>query len=72
MSARLAPDNVSLLHQSLQHVLADAPWNDRNILNEVGSYVLLAMLKQSPLRAWIAADTGFFKKGKHCVGVALP
>jgi len=28
MAARLAPDNVRRTHQSLHHVVADAPWSD--------------------------------------------
>jgi SRSO17 transposase len=70
MAARLAPDNVRRIHQSLHHVVADAPWNDRDILNEVWRRVLPVMRKQSPLLAWVVDDTGFPKKGKHSVGVA--
>ena len=29
MAARLAPDNVRQMHQSLHHVVADSPWEDR-------------------------------------------
>jgi hypothetical protein len=28
MAARLAPDSVRRMHQSLHHVVADAPWSD--------------------------------------------
>ena len=28
MAARLAPDNVRRTHQSLHHLVADAPWSD--------------------------------------------
>lgn len=70
MAARLAPNNVRRMHQSLHHVVADAPWSDRDILNEVWRRVLPAMRKQSPLAAWVVDDTGFPKKGKHSVGVA--
>ncbi|MBZ2186155.1 MAG: transposase [Bryobacter sp.] len=47
MAARLAPGNVRRMHQSLHHVVADAPWNDRDILNEVWRRVLPAMRNQS-------------------------
>jgi SRSO17 transposase len=70
MAARLAPDNVRRMHQSLHHLVADAPWNDGNLLSEVRSKVLPAMQKHGPVVAWIVDDTGFPKKGKHSVGVA--
>ena len=40
MAARLAPDNVRRMHQSLHHLVADAPWNDEEMLAEVRRYVL--------------------------------
>lgn len=69
MAARLAPDNVRRMHQSLHHVVADAPWSDEDVLAEVRSYVLTAMRQQGPVQAWIVDDTGFVKKGTHSVGV---
>src|SRR6476646_3699582 len=70
MAARLAPDNVRRMHQSLHHLVADAPWNDEEMLAEVRRQVLPAMQKDSPVVAWIVDDTGFPKQGKHSVGVA--
>src|SRR2546428_9993805 len=35
MAARLAPDNVRRTHQSLHHLVADAPWNDEEMLAQV-------------------------------------
>src|SRR5579871_406956 len=69
MAARLAPDNVRRMHQSLHHVVADAPWRDEEVLREVRSAVLPAMEKQGPVASWIVDDTGFPKKGSHSVGV---
>jgi SRSO17 transposase len=69
MAARLAPDNVRQMHQSMHHVVADAPWSDEELLNEVRRSVLAAMLEQAPVEAWVIDDTGFPKKGKHSVGV---
>jgi SRSO17 transposase len=37
MAARLAPDNVRRMHQSLHHLVADAPWSDEAILEQVRS-----------------------------------
>src|SRR6204780_3579929 len=70
MAARLAPDNVRRTHQSLHHVVADAPWNDEAVLGSVRERVLGAMKQNGPVAAWIVDDTGFTKKGTHSVGVA--
>ena len=70
MAARLAPDNVRRMHQSLHHVVADAPWGDAQMLAQMKSQVLPAMQKHGPVVAWIIDDTGFPKKGNHSVGVA--
>jgi SRSO17 transposase len=70
MAARLAPNDCRRLHQSLHHLVADAPWNDEEMLAEVRRYVLPTMQKQGPVVAWIVDDTGFPKQGKHSVGVA--
>jgi len=69
MAARLAPDHVRRMHQSLHHLVADAPWSDEVVLDRALDFVLPAMLRQGPLVAWIVDDTGFPKKGRHSVGV---
>src|SRR6266849_6218451 len=51
MAARLAPDNVRRMHQSLHHAGADAPWSDDTILEQVRGYVLPAMTKTGPIVA---------------------
>jgi len=43
MAARLAPDKVRRMHQSLHHLVADAPWSDEAILEQVRSYGVAAM-----------------------------
>jgi SRSO17 transposase len=70
MAARLAPDNVRRMHQSLHHLVADAAWSDKEVLGQVRNYVLPAMEKKGPVVCWIVDDTGFPKKGSHSVGVA--
>jgi SRSO17 transposase len=70
MAARLAPDNVRRMHQSLHHVVADAAWSDDAVLGRVRDYALAAMTKASPVAAWIVDDTGLPKKGIHSAGVA--
>jgi SRSO17 transposase len=69
LAARLAPDNIRRMHQSLHHLVADAPWRDEAILSQVRQTVLPAMRKKGPIVAWVIDDTGFPKKGKYSVGV---
>jgi SRSO17 transposase len=57
------------MHQSLHHLVADAPWRDEAILSQVRQTVLPAMRKKGPIVAWVIDDTGFPKKGKYSVGV---
>jgi SRSO17 transposase len=70
MAARLAPDNVRRMHQSLHHLVADAAWSDKEVLGQVRNYVLPTMEKKGVVVCWIVDDTGFPKKGSHSVGVA--
>jgi SRSO17 transposase len=70
MAARLAPEDCRRMHQSLHHLVADAPWNDEEMLAEVRRYVLPTMQRHGEVVAWIVDDTGFPKQGKHSVGVA--
>jgi SRSO17 transposase len=63
MAARLVPDNVRRMHQSLHHLVADAPWSDEEVLDWVLDFVLLAMLQRGPVVAWIVDDTGISPKG---------
>lgn len=70
MAARLAPDNVRRMHQSLHHLVADAPWSDEEMLAQVRRQVLPTIEKHGAVVAWIVDDTGFPKQGKHSVGVA--
>lgn len=70
MAAKLAPRDTRRMHQSLHHIVADAPWDDQEMLVQVRSQVLPAMTKNGGVVAWIVDDTGFPKKGRHSVGVA--
>ena len=49
MAGRLAPDNVGRMHQSLHHLVADATWNDDELLSDVRGAVLPAMRKPGPV-----------------------
>jgi SRSO17 transposase len=69
MAARLAPESVQPMRQSLHHLVAKAPWSDEALLEQARNQVLPAMQKHGPVVAWIVDDTGFPKKGRHSVGV---
>ena len=43
MAARLDSDNVQPMRQSLNHLVAKAPWSDETLLDEVRHHVLPAM-----------------------------
>ena len=47
MAARLAPENVGRMHQSLHHVVADAPWSDDEVRRAVRNYALSAMQRNA-------------------------
>ena len=71
MAARLAPDHVQSMHESLHHFVAESPWSDADMLRQVRGYVLPAMQKTGPVTAWIVDETSFVKKGTHSVGVEM-
>ncbi|MGA7520938.1 MAG: IS701 family transposase [Acidobacteriaceae bacterium] len=70
MAARLAPENVRRMHQSLHHLVSTAAWEDEVLLRRVRDSVLPPMTRKDPVVAWIVDDTGLPKKGSHSVGVA--
>src|SRR5271165_675974 len=70
MAAIVAPTRVSAKHQSLLHLVGEAPWSDEAVLGKVFELVLPSLERQGPVEAWIIDDTGIAKKGTHSVGVA--
>jgi SRSO17 transposase len=70
MAARVEPFRIGAAHQSLHHFVAKAAWDDAALLAAVRDYILPAIEKRGPIRAWIVDDTGLPKKGKLSVGVA--
>ena len=70
MAARVQPHAVRSTHQSMHHLVADAPWSDEALMATVAAQVVPKLVsKQAPVW-WIVDDTGFPKKGTHSVGVA--
>jgi len=70
LAAVTAPERTAAQHQSLLHVVAQAPWCDQAVLTRVRERVLPSITRDEPIQAWIIDDTGFPKKGHHSVGVA--
>jgi SRSO17 transposase len=70
MAARVQPQNVRSAHQSMHHLVAEAPWSDAAMLAAVAGAVLPKLVRGEVPVHWIVDDTGFAKKGKHSVGVA--
>ena len=69
MAARLAPDHVQSMHESLHHFVAQSPWSDADMVQQYG-ITSCTMQKIGPVTAWIVDETGFVKRGTHSVGVA--
>jgi SRSO17 transposase len=70
MAARVQPTQVRSTHQSMHHLVADAPWRDAAMLSAVAERVLPKLIERDDAVYWLVDDTGFPKKGKHSVGVA--
>jgi SRSO17 transposase len=70
MAARIDPRHVQARHQSMHHLVANAPWEDVAVLRIARDVVLREMDRHGPVAAWIVDDTAFPKKGQHSVGVA--
>src|SRR5215212_4142337 len=70
IAAVTAPARVSAKHQSLLHVVANAPWSNERVLGRIQQLILPIIEQRGAIEAWIIDDTGFPKKGRHSVGVA--
>jgi SRSO17 transposase len=70
MAARIDPRHVRARHQSMHHLVANAPWEDAAVLRIARELVLTEMDRHGPVAAWLVDDTAFPKKGHHSVGVA--
>ena len=53
MAARVQPHNVRSAHQSMHHLVADAPWSDAVLLSAVADAVLPALVRDDEPVYWI-------------------
>jgi SRSO17 transposase len=70
LAAATALERTAAQHQSLLHLVAQAPWSDQAVLSRVREQVVPSITRDEPIQAWIIDDSGFPKKGRHSVGVA--
>jgi len=70
MAARVAPDRVRAVHQSMHHFVATSPWQSDALLSKVRELVLPTIEKHGAITSWIIDDTGIPKKGTASVGVS--
>lgn len=70
MAARIDPRHVRARHQSMHHLVASAPWDERALLRIARDYALARLERHAPVGAWVIDDTGMPKKGRMSVGVA--
>src|SRR5271157_5993350 len=63
LAAVTRPVRTAAQHQSLLHVVAQAPWSDQAVLARVRQRVLPCVTRAEPVQALIIDDTGFPKKG---------
>jgi SRSO17 transposase len=70
MAAKVDPRHLRARHQSMHHFVANAPWDEYEVLRVARDYALASFERHVPVGAWIVDDTGMPKKGKHSVAVA--
>lgn len=70
MAAKIDPLHVRARHQSMHHFVANAPWEEREVMGVARDYALRQLERHGPVGAWVVDDTGIPKKGTHSVGVA--
>jgi SRSO17 transposase len=70
MAARVAPDRVRAVHQSMHHFVATAPWQADALIAKVREIVFPSIVKHGAITSWIIDDTGIPKKGVASVGVS--
>src|SRR4029077_8545485 len=65
MAAKVDPRHVPARHQSMHHFVANAPWDETEVLRVACDYALGQMDRHAPVAAWVVDDTGIPKKGQR-------
>ena len=60
LAAVTAPERTAAQHQSLLHLVAQAPWSAA-VLRRVRERVMPSVCREEPIQAWIIDDTGYPK-----------
>lgn len=69
MAAKIDPRRVRARHQSMHHLVANAPWDEREVIRGARDWALEPLERHAPVGAWVVDDIGIPKKGRHSVGV---
>jgi SRSO17 transposase len=70
MAALVHREDVRKAHQSMHHLVAEADWDDAEVLAAVAEMVVPRLVTGIKERYWIIDDTAHAKKGTKSVGVA--
>jgi len=62
-------EQMSAVHQQLQHFVVDSRWSDHEVRLAAARYAIEASTAREPIETWQIDDTGFLKQGTHSVGV---
>ena len=54
MAARLDPENIQPMRQSLHHLVAKAPWSDEVLLEQVRNYYIVQIVLYNIMNFWYA------------------
>ena len=63
LAAVTAPARVAAQHQSLLHLVGNAPWSDERVLAKVREQVLPSIERNGPIEAWIIETPAFPRRG---------
>jgi len=53
LAAVTGPARTAAQHQSLLHLVAQAPWSDAAVLRRVRERVMASLTREEPIQAWI-------------------
>ena len=72
LAAVTAPERTAAQHQSLLHLVAQAPWSDQAVLSRVRERVLPSITGEEPVQAWIIVLPLIFPDASTFIVGGLP